>query len=141
VPHAYIIAGPNDAGKTTFAREFLPDDAGCMTFINADLIAAGLSPFRPEAAAVAAMRLMAEMLRAYDDYWRGISERQFDNQRPVATVDRDGTAVGHALAAPVSERLTARMAPPLVRLIPPRLVNGDAVGAPRSLEDDRSSGT
>lgn len=64
VPQAYIIAGPNGAGKTTFAREFLPVDAGCMTFINADLIAAGLSPFRPEAAAFAAMRLMAEMMHA-----------------------------------------------------------------------------
>jgi predicted ABC-type ATPase len=62
VPKAHIIAGPNGAGKTTFAREFLPADAGCTTFINADLIAAGLSPFRPEDAAFAAMRLMAEMM-------------------------------------------------------------------------------
>jgi len=53
-----IIAGPNGAGKTTFAREFLPFEAGCPTFINADLIAAGLSPFRPEAAAFRAGRLM-----------------------------------------------------------------------------------
>jgi predicted ABC-type ATPase len=47
-----IIAGPNGAGKTTFARAFLPHEAGILTFINADLIAAGLSPFAPEAAAV-----------------------------------------------------------------------------------------
>ena len=40
----YIIAGPNGAGKTTFAREFLPDYADCTRFINADLIAQGLSP-------------------------------------------------------------------------------------------------
>lgn len=40
-----IIAGPNGAGKTTFAREFLPAEADCPVFINADLIAAGLSPF------------------------------------------------------------------------------------------------
>ena len=38
-----ILAGPNGAGKTTFAREFLPDEADCPTFVNADLIAAGLS--------------------------------------------------------------------------------------------------
>ena len=63
MPRAYIIAGPNGAGKTTFARSFLPDDAGCTTFINADLIAAGLSPFRPEAAALQAMRLMVEAMR------------------------------------------------------------------------------
>jgi predicted AAA+ superfamily ATPase len=42
-----IIAGPNGAGKTTFAREFLPNEAGCPIFVNADLIAAGLSPFQP----------------------------------------------------------------------------------------------
>ena len=42
-----IIAGPNGAGKTTFARSFLPEEAQCPRFINADLIAAGLSPLRP----------------------------------------------------------------------------------------------
>ena len=56
------IAGPNGAGKTTFAREFLPREADCLTFINADLIAQGLSPFRPEEAAVRAARLMLEMI-------------------------------------------------------------------------------
>ena len=40
-----IIAEPNGAGKTTFAREFLPTDADCPNFVNADFIAAGLSPF------------------------------------------------------------------------------------------------
>jgi predicted ABC-type ATPase len=55
-----IIAGPNGAGKTTFARSFLPAEAQCNRFINADLIAAGLSPFAPEAAALRAGRLMLE---------------------------------------------------------------------------------
>jgi hypothetical protein len=49
-----ILAGPNGAGKTTFAREFLPVEAACLAFINADLIAAGLAPFRPEHAAIRA---------------------------------------------------------------------------------------
>ena len=40
----YIIAGPNGAGKTIFALEYLPQVVGCTRFINADLIAAGLSP-------------------------------------------------------------------------------------------------
>lgn len=53
-----ILAGPNGAGKTTFARSFLPLEAQCQRFINADLIAAGLSPFAPEAAALKAGRLM-----------------------------------------------------------------------------------
>lgn len=55
-----IIAGPNGAGKTTFARSFLPKEAQCPRFINADLIAAGLSPFVPEAAAIRAGRLMLQ---------------------------------------------------------------------------------
>jgi predicted ABC-type ATPase len=55
-----IIAGPNGAGKTTFARSFLTHEAHCLRFINADLIAAGLSPFAPESAAIRAGRLMLE---------------------------------------------------------------------------------
>jgi predicted ABC-type ATPase len=58
----FIIAGPNGAGKTTFAREFLPQEANCKVFVNADLIAAGLAPFEPEAAALQAGRLMLEQL-------------------------------------------------------------------------------
>jgi predicted ABC-type ATPase len=59
-PSAYIIAGPNGVGKTTFAREFLPNYADCRNFVNADLIAQGMSPFSPETAAVRAGRLMLE---------------------------------------------------------------------------------
>lgn len=47
-----IIAGPNGAGKTTFAREYLLQEAHCPDFINVDLIAAGLSPFNPDRAAI-----------------------------------------------------------------------------------------
>ena len=60
-----MIAGPNGAGKTTFAQEFLPNEAGCPIFVNADLIAAGLSPFRPEAAAIRAGRLMLREIAAH----------------------------------------------------------------------------
>ncbi len=60
-----IIAGPNGAGKTTFAREFLPAEAGLPLFVNADLIAAGLSPFDPDAAAIRAGRLMLEQIDAH----------------------------------------------------------------------------
>ena len=55
-----IIAEPNGAGKTTFARAFLPQEARCQRFINADLIAAGLSPFSPEIMAIKAARLMLQ---------------------------------------------------------------------------------
>lgn len=53
-----IIAGPNGAGKTTFAREYLMREAHCPDFVNVDLIAAGLSPFNPERAAIRAGRIM-----------------------------------------------------------------------------------
>ena len=61
----FILAGPNGAGKTTFAREYLPIEAQCLTFINADLIALGLSPFRPEQAALRAGRLMLELIEQH----------------------------------------------------------------------------
>jgi predicted ABC-type ATPase len=60
-----IIAGPNGAGKSTFAREFLPQESLCSAFINADMIAAGLSPFAPDKAAIQAGRLM---LRAIQEH-------------------------------------------------------------------------
>lgn len=56
-PLCIVIAGPNGAGKTTFARQFLPKDAGVVRFVNADAIAAGLSPLQPGLAALAAGRL------------------------------------------------------------------------------------
>jgi predicted ABC-type ATPase len=57
--------GPNGAGKATFAREFLPREAGLPIFVNADLIAAGLSPFDPDAAAFRAGRRMLEEIDAH----------------------------------------------------------------------------
>jgi predicted ABC-type ATPase len=60
-----IIAGPNGAGKTTFALEFLPNEAGCPVFVNADMIAAGISPFQPEIAAIRAGRLMLEEIKEH----------------------------------------------------------------------------
>ena len=55
-PTCWIIAGPNGAGKTTFALKYLPE-AGCQNFVNADLIAAGMSPLAPERERMSAGRL------------------------------------------------------------------------------------
>lgn len=60
-----IIAGPNWAGKTTFAKNFLPQEAHTFRFINADLIAAGLAPFNPESVSFKAARLMLNELDEY----------------------------------------------------------------------------
>lgn len=61
----YIIAGPNGSGKTTFAREFLPDYADCKNFVNADLIAQGMAPFSPETAALRAGRTMLSEIQSF----------------------------------------------------------------------------
>jgi len=72
MPTCWVIAGPNGAGKTTFALEYLPGVAGCERFINADLIAAGLSPFAPERELMAASRIflheVAERIDRREDF-------------------------------------------------------------------------
>jgi predicted ABC-type ATPase len=62
IPLCIVIAGPNGAGKTTFAKEYLGKEVGVMHFVNADLIADGLSPLRPELAAVSAGRLFLQQI-------------------------------------------------------------------------------
>jgi len=58
VPNLYIIAGCNGAGKTTASFTILPEMLNCKEFVNADSIAAGLSPFNPESVAIEAERIM-----------------------------------------------------------------------------------
>jgi predicted ABC-type ATPase len=71
-PTVYVIAGPNGAGKTTFAARYLPAFVQCREFVNADLIAAGLSPFAPETQAIRAGRLLLtrikELAQARSDF-------------------------------------------------------------------------
>lgn len=62
-PSVYLLAGPNGAGKTTFAAEFLPDFVDCREFLNADLIARGLSPFAPETQDLRAGRLLLARIK------------------------------------------------------------------------------
>ncbi|BCU14148.1 Zeta toxin family protein [Microcystis aeruginosa NIES-88] len=58
----YLIGGPNGSGKTTVAKKILPNFLGVIEYVNADEIAAGLSPFNPESVAIQAGRLMLERL-------------------------------------------------------------------------------
>src|SRR5438067_1726614 len=62
-PTIYVIAGCNGAGKTTFAKEFLPNEVKCLRFYNADEIARGLSPLDPQAGALRAGRLLLNEIR------------------------------------------------------------------------------
>ena len=64
-PICRIIAGPNGAGKTTFALTYLRQFPDAQAFVNADLIAAGLSPLAPQQQERAASRLM---LREIDSH-------------------------------------------------------------------------
>ena len=63
--HLYIVAGPNGSGKSTFIQRFLPHYADCIHFVNADLIAAGLSPFLPDIAAIKAGKIMLEQIEEH----------------------------------------------------------------------------
>jgi predicted ABC-type ATPase len=63
MPYLYLIAGPNGAGKTTASLTILPGVLDCREFVNADAIAAGLSPLNPESVALEAGRLMLQRIR------------------------------------------------------------------------------
>ena len=59
----YVISGPNGAGKTTCAFSIMPELINCYEYVNADAIAAGLSPFRPLEVSIEAGRLMLKRIR------------------------------------------------------------------------------
>lgn len=65
MPKLYIIAGCNGADKTTASITILPEILKCREFVNADSIAAGLSPFNPEGAALQAGRLMLQRIHQF----------------------------------------------------------------------------
>ncbi|MBE9586910.1 zeta toxin family protein [Mucilaginibacter sp. JRF] len=72
MPNLYIIAGCNGAGKTTASYTMLPEILNCKEFVNADNIAAGISPFNPESVALEAGRIMLkrihELMRDNTDF-------------------------------------------------------------------------
>jgi predicted ABC-type ATPase len=63
MPILYIIGGPNGVGKTTFADRFLPDEAKQLEFVNADLIARGLSPYDPDSVSMEAGKIALRRIR------------------------------------------------------------------------------
>ena len=65
IPICRIIAGPNGAGKTTFALTYLRQFPDAQAFVNADLIAAGLSPLAPQQQLQAASRLMLSEIESH----------------------------------------------------------------------------
>ncbi|MCY1240558.1 Zeta toxin [compost metagenome] len=114
-PKIVIIAGPNGAGKTTFARAFLPQEAQIARFINADLIAAGLSPFAPEAEALKAGRLMlaeiAECARRRESFAFETTLSGLGYLRHIDAWRKSGYHVSlFFLALPTAEFAVARVA-------------------------------
>jgi predicted ABC-type ATPase len=63
LPNVLVIAGPNGAGKSTAAPRLIGKRLGIAEFVNADVIAAGLSAFAPETVAIEAGRVMLKRLR------------------------------------------------------------------------------
>lgn len=110
-----VIAGPNGAGKSTFAREFLPNEGGCNVFVNADLIAAGLSPFAPEKAAIRAGRLMLEEIHRYANAGTSFAFETTLSGRGYVSLVRDWQARGYQvhlvfLSLPSAEFAAERVA-------------------------------
>ena len=67
MPNLYIISGCNGAGKTTASYTILPEILECREFVNADIIAAGLSPFNPAGVALEAGRIMLSRIHELID--------------------------------------------------------------------------
>lgn len=64
-PIIHLFGGCNGAGKTTFARAYLPTEARCLNFLNADYIAQGISPLSPQAGAFKAGRMLLTEFKAF----------------------------------------------------------------------------
>ena len=64
-PCVIALAGPNGAGKSTVGPDLLRGALHVTEFVNADVIAQGLSAFEPDAVAIAAGRVMSARLREW----------------------------------------------------------------------------
>ena len=78
-PVCHLIAGPNGAGKSTFALEHLPALAKCTEFVNADLIAAGLSPLDPTRSALLAGCFVLERINEF-----GLAKKTFGFESTIS---------------------------------------------------------
>lgn len=95
-PIIYLIGGPNGAGKTTFAKQFLPA-VGIKEFLNADSLAAGLSPLDPPLAATRAARLLLSRWKELVDEKQSFAVESTVSGRTYATMIRAAKVQGYRL--------------------------------------------
>jgi predicted ABC-type ATPase len=94
-PTLTIIAGPNGAGKTTTAMNFLPDIIGTKYFVNADLIAKGLSPFDPSLADLQATRIMVQKMTELKNAGKKFAVETTLASKSVAKFIRESKTCGY----------------------------------------------
>jgi predicted ABC-type ATPase len=76
----WILGGPNGAGKSTLAPSLIRDVLSLKDYVNADVIASGLSAFSPESVALSAGRIMLQRLREMVE-----ADRSFAFETTLAT--------------------------------------------------------
>lgn len=114
-PRVVIIAGPNGAGKSTSAQALLRGPLSVEEFVNADVIARGLSSFQPESVAMEAGRIMLQRLHALSDGRKNFAFETTLASRSFAPWIRELKATGYLfylvfLWLPAPELSVARVA-------------------------------
>ena len=117
-PNLVILAGPNGAGKSTAAPELLQGALGVNEFVNADVIARGLSAFDPDSAAIGAGRVMLSRVRELAEqrvsfaFETTLASRTFRNffrlYEPLASTWRRCTNASGPKPKLVAERLESQ---------------------------------
>ena len=97
MPRIYVIGGPNGAGKTTASMALFPHGLQCPEYVNADAIAAGISPFRPESVALQAGRVMLARLRELVESNQDFAFETTMASRSFAPFLRDCVAKGYTV--------------------------------------------
>lgn len=115
-PTVIIIAGPNGAGKSTAAPAILRDFAEMSAFVNADVIAQGLSAFDPESEAIEAGRIMLRRMRQFAEqrqdfaFETTLASRTFANWLERAKRDQEYRVFLYYVWVPSADEAVRRVA-------------------------------